>query len=257
MENYIKYVNRQTDGSVKRENETRRDTDNFHVPKIGTYDVDYAILYHLQNNIKPTVQEHGKQVQVPVMYANGETWVQMKKYGYIRDHEKKIMTPLIILEKVDEDYDQRYDKLRVPHSQDYISYKIKSPQQTNDKFNRHKDKINANESETIYFSIIPERRKMNYNLVIWTDLVSQMNEIQDKLHSQHKLPWGDAMSFVTYVGSFNSDFSNISGENRIVKTTVSLEVDAIIQSDYELDVSTIRKAHSIKRVEFKTEIEKF
>lgn len=257
MENYIKHQNRLSTDKINRENEIRRDDDFFSTPTINVYDIDYAILYHLQNNMNLQVEENGRQIDVPVTYAGGEMWAQIQKNGYLRDRNRKIMTPVIVISRSSMGMDDRYEKLRIPNSKDFISYKLHSPQQKNDKYNRINQTDNSLKSETTFLSGIPDRVLINYELIIWTELNSQMNVIIDKIRTQHKMLWGDAMTFLTKVQDFNFEKSNQAGTDRVVKTTVSLEVEGILQNDFELNESTIRKANSIKRVVFNTEIEEF
>lgn len=257
MENKIKSINRLSDGTINRVEQVRRDDDNYVTPAITIYDIDYAILYHLQNNMNLQIEENGKQVQVPVMFAAGEMWAQIQKNGFLRDKNRKVMTPVLIINRTSMSYDDRYEKLRIPKSQNFISYKIKDPQQKNDRYNRINQTKNSLPSETVYLSTIPDRVTISYDLIIWTELTSQLNKIVDVIRDQHKLVWGDAMSFLTKVTNFSFEQTNLSGTDRVVRANVSLEVDGILQNEFELSESSVNKAHSIKRTVFNVEIEEF
>ena len=63
------------------------------------------------------------------------------------------------------------------------------------------------------------------------------------------------MSFTTTIGDYSFETINSTGEDRIVRCQVPLEVAGILQSEYEMKESTIRKAHTVKRVDFRNEVE--
>ena len=48
---------------------------------VALYDVDYAIKWHLENAIRPTVLEEKKILSVPILFAAGEKWAAVHKHG--------------------------------------------------------------------------------------------------------------------------------------------------------------------------------
>lgn len=248
---------RQGDSTLNRAYEVRRDDDTFKTPSISPYDIDYAILYHIQQNIKPQVVENRNVIDVPVLYAAGETWAQIQRYGFARDKSNKAMTPLIVLNRTSMRDDERFDRLRGPNTNRIMSYSIKTPQQLNSKNDKLNKTYNTKNSETVALLTIPDRVIVDYELIIWTELTSQMNQVVQMIKNQHKSTWGDVFKFTTFVTNYNFDTVNDLGTDRVVKSTLSLEVRGTLQPEYELQTSTVRKSHSIKRVEFKNEIEQY
>ena len=84
---------------INRANEIRRDNDIVKSPKITIEDVDFAILSFLRDVIRPQIVENGQQIDVPVMYANGEKWAMIQARGYMRDRKGKIMTPVLSIKR--------------------------------------------------------------------------------------------------------------------------------------------------------------
>ena len=84
---------------LNRANEVRRDTDIVKTPKITIEDVDFAIISFIRDVIKPQIVENGQVIDVPVMFASGEKYVQIQSRGFMRDQKGKIMTPLISLRR--------------------------------------------------------------------------------------------------------------------------------------------------------------
>ena len=66
---------------------------------IALYDVDYAVKWHLENVVQPTVLEENSIISVPIMFAAGEKWSAVQRHGYLRDNQGKLLTPLIMIRR--------------------------------------------------------------------------------------------------------------------------------------------------------------
>ena len=53
---------------------------------IALYDVDYAVKWHLESKINPTILENQAVLTVPIIFASGEKWTMIRKNGYLRDN---------------------------------------------------------------------------------------------------------------------------------------------------------------------------
>ena len=104
---------------------------------VGIQDIDSSILYYFQNIIKPTVNQNGNRINVPVIYGNPERWKQMQKDGYYRDKKGKIMMPIIIVKRSNiEKVRNLTRKLDSNHPNNYnVFTKTYSKNNVYDKFN--------------------------------------------------------------------------------------------------------------------------
>lgn len=244
---------RQWDGDGNRAYDIRRDDDKFQTPKISIYDVDYAILWWISNHIKPQVVENERMIDVPVIFANGETWSQIKQHGYMRDNTGKAQAPVITIRRtgmVENDSMPKMDANNLPSN---LRFKLFPHIQTNNTYTR--PTYNTKKSQTYYMLALPEYYKVSYEILIWADLQEQLNEIVHELIVTNRFAWGDALKFTTYLRDTSFDTIKSSGEDRLVKATFQVEVDAILVKDFEARVSTLQKAYSIKRVRFENERE--
>lgn len=246
------YQDGSTDGSINRANEVRRD-DLVKVPSIGIYDIDFAVYSHLVNQIKPTVVENGdNSIEVPVQFANGETWSQIRQYGFIRDGTNKVMAPIIILRRSSIATDDRFpiQDTRNPFVGKFtvVPYKTNSMQ-----WDRIAGQYQVKESIESYVVDIPKNLRFSYELVIFTDLVEQMNVIIQAILGATNQMWGDYFKFRTVIQDTTHDNVNLPGEDRLVKTTMTLQVDGHIRNEYEYHESKIQKQFSVKRVVFMNE----
>lgn len=245
-------------GIENRAHATRRDNDTFTTPSINLYDIDYAILYHLKNNANFEVEENGKLVTVPVMFAAGEMWTQIQRNGYMRDKSRKLMTPVIALKRDSIANDERFTFLKVqsPNLGNRLLIRPITPdRQIHDPY----DWINKTEftkrNKQYFVSVIPEFIRVSYTLYIWTQLTVQMNSIVEKLITLDMDMWGDSFKFVTNVGDMTFETVSDTGEDRLIRTECILTVDGQLLPEYVLRESTIRKAYSLKRVDFVNEVE--
>ena len=66
---------------------TRTD-DDIKNPSVTLMDIDSAIMFYIENVIKPSVEDNGENVKVPIMYASVERWKAIKRDGFLRDKKR-------------------------------------------------------------------------------------------------------------------------------------------------------------------------
>ena len=235
--------------------DTRRDNDSFKTPSITLYDIDYAILHFLKERMNFQIEENGRMINVPVMYAGGETWSQIQRHGYLRDKSRKILTPIIILRRSGILEDDRFSQLDVRGTNGANSIKIVPNRQIHDPYDRYQETYNSKRNTEFFISVMPTMVKVTYDLFIWTEMQTQLNTIVQKIIPQNRLVWGDTYEFTTKVGDISFETLNDTGNDRIIRASTQLEVDGRLQEEYELYESDIIKAHSIKRFVFENEVE--
>lgn len=246
-----------TAGFIDRSQQFRRDNDTVKVPAISIYDIDYAIFFHLSENIKLSIISDSKAIEVPVMFGNGEKWSQIRQHGYLRDKDRKVMAPIVILRRIDIAND---DRIQLPtgqmwggNSTFYPKFKV-IPYKTNGmQYDRLAGQYLSKESVEFYLLDMPEYVRVNYEMVVWTDLQEQMNTIVQRIIPTNGHIWGDYYKFRTTIQSITHDNVNVPGEDRLIKTTISLQVDGYLRNEFEYQQSKIQKAYSIKRVDFLAE----
>ena len=229
----------------------RRDNDTVKVPKITMYDIDYAIYYHLTENIKPRLYENGTTIPVPVYFANGEKWAMIRSLGFMRDVNKKAMAPAIVIRRTSIAAD---DRLPIVDLNNYNpTYRMMPMKTMNMKWDRISGQYQRNDSIEYYMVDVPDYVRLNYELILWTDLQEQMNDLIHPILNASDHVWGDYHKFRTNVQDVSHDNVNIPGEDRLIKSTVTLQVDGYLRSEYEYQQSKIQKAYSVKTVKFLSE----
>lgn len=252
-------INFSGEGTINRANETRRDTDTFKTPAISIYDVDFAIMHYIRHTIDLQVEQNNHMVTVPLVYAKAELWNQIQLRGYMRDRDGKLLVPYAVIRRTAMIEDDRFKKLDVNNPPISTNLRItQNPPRNFENFrDLHSSTTNSSPAEEFFISVMPEFYKVEYELVIYTAFIEQMNKLVQDLMVASNFMWGDSYQFRTLVGDFEFDTVNPSSQERIIRTTVPLTVDARLQNEFELRKSTIQKAFSIKRVVFRNERSSF
>ena len=248
--------NIEPDRVLNRSEQIRRDDDVIRTPKRTIYDIDYAIKTYIEQEIQPTIIDNETIVTVPVIFAHGEKWDNVRRLGYMRDEKGMLQSPAIMIKRnsfVERDAYKTLDVNR-PHGSNYIVAKNKYNSR-----NRYEDTLfpypigalNQAESLPAYVINIPKYITVDYELMIWTDFSTQLNDLVDNLFTYNRFAWGHGInSYNTTMGTISFETINTISEDRIVRATIPLTVQATLQSEQETRVNIIKKMYSVKKVSF-------
>ena len=242
------------DLSLNRAMQTRRDDDVVRTKQRTIYDIDFAIKWYIENEIQPQVTANKELVPVPVIFSNGEKWDNVRRLGYLRDEKGMLQSPLIMLKRnsVGERDEQKTLDVNRPNAANYIVHRSKYNSR-----NRYEDELfpipknNPQPSEQFYIIDIPKYVTVEYDMMLWCDFTTQMNELVDQILPYGRFSWGnDANKFPTTIGSISFETVNTIGEDRLVRASIPLSVLGTLLSEQEVRMSTIKKMYSIKKVTF-------
>jgi hypothetical protein len=242
------------DELLNRALQTRRDDDVIRTAKRTLYDIDFAIKWYIDNEIQPQITANDILLSVPVIFAAGEKWDNVRRLGYLRDEKGMLQSPLIMLKRnsaVERDSVRTLDVNRQPDANRLI-YKQKYNAR-----NRYEDEffplpINqpAN-SEKVYVIDIPKYMTIEYDMMLWCDFTTQMNDLIDQILPYGRYLWGnEGNRFETAIGQASFETVNTVGEDRLVRATIPLTVHGTLLSEQESRISTIKKMYSVKKLTF-------
>ena len=247
------------DPLLNRAEQVRRDDDVIRTVKQTVYDIDYAIKWYIENEIQPQITSNKNLVDVPVIFSNGEKWDNVRRLGYIRDEKGMLQSPLIMLKRnsMQERDNTRTLDVNRPQAGNQIIYRTKYNER-----NRYQDElfpIPTNEpqnSQKIYVVDVPKYVNIEYDMMLWCDFTTQMNDVVDQIMPYGRFAWGnEANKFATAMGSVSFETVNTVGEDRLVRATIPLTVMGTLLSEQETRKSTIKKMYSVKKVVFQTVID--
>jgi hypothetical protein len=226
----------------------RRDTDKEKNFSVTLIDIDTAILTHLDTVISPTIIDAGRQIKVPINYASPEKWKSIQQDGVIRDHNGKIQTPVIAFRRSTM---QRNDNLITLNR--YLQYPAVKHFSEKNKYDRFSAMSGFMPVKEIYSVAMPDHVIINYEFIIWTELIEQGNAVVEAINFATEDYWGDKnrFKFRTSISDYNFETTNDAGQDRIVRSTFSMMVNAYLLPDkFENYKSVVQKAFTPRKVVF-------
>ena len=219
-------------------------------------DIDETITYYFNNVIKPQVYQNGAQIAVPIIYGNPERWKAVQKDGYYRDKNSKIMCPIIMFRRTS--MDKSYvvgNKLDANNPHNY-AVAGKSYQKGNSYSNF--DLLNNRKPVTAYQAIvIPDYVTLNYECIIWTYYIEQMNQIVEGVNYSSDSYWGnpERFKFRARIDSFTNNETLNQGEERLIKTSFNIKMYGyIIPNVINKGLIATKKFFTAGKVTFDSEV---
>jgi len=214
------------DIELNKANQIRRN-DDVNVPSVGLYDIDMAFKYFLENGIKPTVDDGGITIPVPVMYATPENWSAAQRDGYLKDSNGKLITPLISFKKTSITSNQQISKLKVLTDGSTSRTFIRKYTQEN-KYDSFSQNLGIKPVPEYYIVDTPDYINIEYDVIIWCDYISQLNKLVEQIIYYQGGAFGERYKFEISGDSYNFDISNNTSEERIVRSNFTLTSKAYI-----------------------------
>ena len=241
---------------IERAQETRRDDDTIKTPSCTIYDIDNAVLTYITDVIRPEIIENESVIPVPVMYANGEKWSQIRANGFMYDAEDRLMTPVIALKRnsiTERDTMKKLDVNWNPETRDDYARNTLLFENRYTKANRY-DRFsvlqNSRPTRELYVSSIPEYVDVSYDLLIWAEYTEQLNSIVEQIMPTGGFAWGTTWKFITNIQDYSFETISTPGEDRVVRATLPLTTKGTLLMPYELKRSSLQKRYAVKRITF-------
>ena len=243
------------DGRANRGNHVSFRDDNTKPFSLGLKENDEAIVFYMENVIKPTVIQNGVVQKVPIYYGSPERWAQVQKEGFYRDLKGKIMMPVItykrvsveknrtIANKIDANYPNNVQLFQKPYS-------VKNQY---DNFNILNNRIPKKES---YAVVMPDYVTLTYDFIISTYYVEQMNKIVEAMNYASDSYWGnkERFQFNARIDSYATTVELVTAGNRLVKTNFSLKLNGyLIPDTIQKELASVKKISNSTQLIFNME----
>ena len=222
---------------------------------VGLQDIDEAILYYFENIIKPSVEQNGTRIAVPIIYGNPERWKAVQKDGYYRDKNGRIMCPVIMFKSntVEKDYTVA-NKLDANNPQNYAV--VNQKYQKNTPYNQFDLLNNRKPVETYQAVVIPDYVTLTYDCTIWTYYREQMNKIIEAVNYSSDSYWGDPnrFKFRARIDSFTDNTTMEQGQERLVRSSFNIKLRGyIIPEVIAKDLNSIKKFYTKGKITISAE----
>jgi len=219
---------------------------------IGIKDVDEALIYYFNNHLKLSVVQNNTKLTVPVIYGTPENWKSVQRDGYYRDQNEKLMAPLLM-----------FKRSSVTQNRD-LGYKLDGNQAHNVQlFKKAFSKRNIYSNFNILNNRVPETKyvvsatpdyvTVEYECIVWTYFVEQMDKLVEALNFASRSYWGDPNRFLFYssIESFQDSITYDIGDNRAVRTNFNITLNGyLIPDTLNRKLAAPPNAYGISRVVF-------
>ena len=219
---------------------------------IGIKDVDEALMYYFNNYLKLSVVQNNAKLTVPIIYGTPENWKSVQQDGYYRDSNAKLMAPLLM-----------FKRSSITQNRD-LGYKLDGNQAHNVQlFKKSFSKRNVYNNFSVLNNRVPETKyvvsatpdyiTVEYECILWTYFVEQMDKLVESVNFASRSYWGDPNRFLFYssIESFQDSTTYDIGDNRAVRTNFTITLNGyLIPDSLNKKLATPSNAYGISRVIF-------
>jgi hypothetical protein len=237
---------------INRAKEVSVKDDNVRDYKIGIQDFDEALMYYFQNVLKPSVIQNNTRVNVPVLYGSPENWKTVQSDGYYRDANGRLLAPLIMFKRRSITQNRTLgNKLDGNSAKNIQLFKKKySKRNIYGNFNI----LNNRNPEVEYVaSITPDYVTVEYDCIVWTYFIEQMDSLVESINFASRTYWGDPTKFQFYssIESFEESINYEVGEDRAIKNSFSLTLNGyLIPDSINKSMASINRAFGVSKIIF-------
>ena len=203
------------------------DVQNF---SIGLMDIDSTIMFYFNNVIKPTVEENGEQVKVPIMYSNPQRWSMVQKRGFLVDNKKQVITPLIAFKRTSIEKDQNLAVDKLNPLDPKLHYTFQKQYTDRNRYDKFAVQQGLNEQKELYSVAVPDYITLQYEFIVWTTYIEQMNKIVEQIIYSEGSYWGEdgKFKFRTQIDNY-TDASEVSvNTERLIRTNFTVTLNGYL-----------------------------
>tara|TARA_A100001201_G_scaffold48547_1_gene48427 strand:- start:261 stop:1808 length:1548 start_codon:yes stop_codon:yes gene_type:complete len=217
---------------------------------IGLMDIDSAIMFYFNNVIKPTVEENGEQIKVPIMYSNPQRWGMVQKRGYLIDNKKQIITPVIAFKRTSIEKDQNLAVDKLNPQDPKLFYTFQKQYNNRNRYDKFAVQQGLNQQKELYSVAVPDYITLQYEFIVWTTYIEQMNKIVEQIIYSEGSYWGEdgKFKFRTKIDNY-TDASEVSvNTERLIKTNFTVTLNGYLIPEEFSKVVTTQKQLTPKRI---------
>jgi hypothetical protein len=168
-------------------------------------------------------------VPVPILYANPERWKSVQKDGFMRDPKNdRLQAPMILLRRVK----IARDNMTNP-SNKYLYKTFTTQWNKRNVYDRFAVQNRIQPSMQLRNVMIPDYVQVTYDIIMWTDYESQMNELIEQINAENEEYWGhrNQYKFRTRIEEYDKKSELPPTDDRVVRTNFILNVFGYLLPD--------------------------
>lgn len=193
-------------------------------------DHDEAILYYMNNRIKPQIVQDGKVLHVNTTMGNRELWESIQSSVFSRDKNEKLTVPMIVLNRESVVPDRTFIQ-KIGSNLSESVYTFTRDYTKEDPFSRFNNKSNI-VPKNYYEIIVPDYVVITYSGVILTNYMENMNSIISSLIFANSSYWGkDSNQYKVIIDGLTNTSEITTDTERIIRNEFTLTVNGRLFSN--------------------------
>ena len=189
--------------------------------------------------IKPNVLDGGDRYKVPIRYASAERWNSIQSDGFFRSPRGQILLPVIVYKRTSTARDETIPVDSMDNHQ--LKYTFESRYTNKNRYDKFSAQNGLKPKKELYSVAVPDYQVITYDVIVWTEYISQMNGIIEKVvHSEGKY-WGEPgkFRFRNRIDSIEDATELTADGDRMVKANFSMTFNGyLMPEDYDYEVLT-------------------
>ena len=219
---------------------------------IGIKDIDEAVMYYFDKVLKLSVVQNNARLNVPVIYGTPENWKSIQLDGYYRDENGKLMAPLLMFKRSSITQNRNLgNKLDGNSAQNLQVFESNFNKRN---FYSNFRALNNRVPEKKYVvSVTPDYVTVEYECILWTYFVEQMDKLIESLNFASRSYWGDPNRFQFYssIETFQDSITYNLGDNRAVRTNFNLTLNGyLIPDSINKKIASVERYFGVSQVVF-------
>jgi len=231
---------------------SRKKKDKVNNVSVTLKDIDSAIIYYLENVIKPSVEENGENIKVPILYGSVERWKAILRDGFLRDKKRQIITPVIVFKRNTININETIPQDKLDANNPHLFYPFQKKYSQVNRYDNLATQIGTVSQREYYNVSFPDYVTLTYDFIIWTSFIEQMNKIVERMNYSDGAYWGnpEKMRFRSTIDSFD-DATEIGEAERLIRTNFNVTINGYLLAERGLENKpTIDKFITPKKVTF-------
>jgi hypothetical protein len=223
---------------------------------IGIKDIDEAVFYYFNDVLKLNVVQNNTKITLPVIYGTPENWKSVQQDGFYRDQNGKLMAPLLMFKRGNITQNRGLgNKLdgNVAHNLQLFEKKY-----TKRNYYSNFNILNSRVPEKKYVvSATPDYITVEYECILWTYFVEQMDKLIEDVNFASRSYWGDPNRFQFYssIETFTDNTTYNLGENRASRTNFTLSLNGyLIPESLNKSMASMTTAYGVSEIVFGLEL---
>jgi hypothetical protein len=195
-------------------------------------DIDTSVLNHIKNVIRPTVEEAGEMIKVPVLYANEERWKSVRKNGVLRDRKGTVLLPVITIRRTEVAFS---DTIPMSFDNDlkgkFISVTRAKKWSKKNRYDRFSVVTGEQPTYDTIVSGMPDHVNCTYSIILFANYMEQVNYLSELFLEHLGTYFGDSEDYKFLsdaAGGITSAIEMDAGGERFVKNDFSMNIRAYV-----------------------------